>query len=713
MVILIFFFIMGYFGAVYSLGDTFGMLSCVQEISGWLLLFTLLYLILYAARKWARFTLSAAGALYVFLAVRNLDSLKEGGLALIRMINSAVLQYTGISEGVQELTLEAGKSLTAFLLFACFLWGALLFFGIFVKGGKVISILNLVLGVGASLAVGKVPGITATCLMMFCCLGAFASSGVRKMRIRWKTVLLTGAIGVFCLLFGRLAVVPLLEPAFADRQETKARIQDTSLLQELLARLPDLTGGFLSKGGMSKGDLSGTDAFLYSGETALEVRSEGKPEETIYLRGFIGEAYTGEQWVPPGDSREEMEDHAYTFAEDLTGSTFYTGPRFLSVTRLEADDDFEYRPYFSRGSSSSDGDFHQYDYFPVTQIKELMGEAFMAYSFDQQGMLDQDTLQKYLDYPQQDLERLKQFADENPVADGEDAEAFIRRTLAGRCSYNLQAGRLPSGEDFAENFFFEKQQGYCVHFATTAVLLFRMYGIPARYAEGYIAPAKDFKKEGDSYLAKVTDERAHAWVEVYTYPQGWMPVEVTPGFSGASSGQQESGRQEQPESAQAANRPENQQSRQPLKEASERNEDGNNGIFLMALQVTAAAVGILAAAVFLLMARREWICKKRRKAETKELFPDLYRILLRGGWEEKADCQSREFPSELARVFTWMDEKEFTEVMDIVMRANYSGQPVTREEERRVRTFYDLAGREVYSRLPRWKKIRFRYLDGL
>lgn len=711
MVILIFFFIIGYFGAAYSLGSTFGILSHVRALQGGLLLFSLLYIILYTTRKWARFTMPAVVIAYVFLAVGNLSSLKEGGLTFVRIINGAVLQYTGISEGVQQLSQEAGRSLIMFLLFVFFVWGALLFFGIFVKGGKALSTLNLVLSVGAALAVGKVPGIICTCLVIFCCLGAFASNEVKGMRIRWKTVFLTGAIGLFCLLLGKVAVEPLLEPAFAGRKEAKARIQDTSLLQELLVRLPDITGGFLSKGGMSKGDLSGTDAFLYSGETALEVRSKEKPKETIYLRGFAGEEYTGEQWIPAEDSGMG-EENSYGFAENLVNAMGDANPDYLSVIRLGADDEFEYRPYFSR-LNSVDEEQYQYDYFPIDEIEKLAYEADGTYFFSQQGMMDQDALQRYLDYPQQDLERLKQFVDENPVADVEEAREFIRNTLARRCSYNLQAGRLPEGEDFAENFFFEKKEGYCVHFATTAVLMFRMYGFPARYAEGYIAPSKDFEKEGDSYLARVTDERAHAWAEVYAFPQGWMPVEITPGFSREGTSQAESESQSQTESALAANRPENQPDQQSPKAESEEKQDANTQILLLALQVVTAAAGVLAATALFLFARREWICKKRRKADARELFPDLYRILVRGGWKENADCQSREFPGEVAGVFAWLDEKEFAEVMDIVMRANYSGQPVTREEEQRVRKMYEKASREVYGSLPRWKRIKFRYLESL
>ena len=51
-------------------------------------------------------------------------------------------------------------------------------------------------------------------------------------------------------------------------------------------------------------------------------------------------------------------------------------------------------------------------------------------------------------------------------------------------------------------------------FATAAVLMFRYYGIPARYAEGYLVTPKDAKdmEEGQPY--ELPMERAHAWPDI-------------------------------------------------------------------------------------------------------------------------------------------------------------------------------------------------------
>lgn len=109
----------------------------------------------------------------------------------------------------------------------------------------------------------------------------------------------------------------------------------------------------------------------------------------------------------------------------------------------------------------------------------------------------------------------------------EDATAkyirSVQRALSLECTYTLNPPRLPQGEDFVEYFLSTSHQGYCVHFATAAVALFRSAGIPARYAEGYVAPLNS-----DGSWSSVPDKNAHAWAEIWVGGVGWIPVEVTP-----------------------------------------------------------------------------------------------------------------------------------------------------------------------------------------
>ena len=101
----------------------------------------------------------------------------------------------------------------------------------------------------------------------------------------------------------------------------------------------------------------------------------------------------------------------------------------------------------------------------------------------------------------------------------------------------------PSGryESDLDSFLLETKNGYCVQFATAATLLFRMMGYPARYVQGYVATgfekpkkltdeqiANGEKLPAAPYVSEVTDENAHAWVEVYIDGLGWRTYEPTP-----------------------------------------------------------------------------------------------------------------------------------------------------------------------------------------
>lgn len=108
--------------------------------------------------------------------------------------------------------------------------------------------------------------------------------------------------------------------------------------------------------------------------------------------------------------------------------------------------------------------------------------------------------------------------------------------LAETCVYSWDLDELPDDTDVIEYFLTEGHAGYCMHFASAGVLLLRKMGIPARYASGYIVKQEAFEKQSDgTYLCEVKDRNAHAWVEIYLDNIGWVPVEMTPGYSGSSA----------------------------------------------------------------------------------------------------------------------------------------------------------------------------------
>ncbi|MBQ1194171.1 MAG: hypothetical protein IIX45_08680 [Lachnospiraceae bacterium] len=103
---------------------------------------------------------------------------------------------------------------------------------------------------------------------------------------------------------------------------------------------------------------------------------------------------------------------------------------------------------------------------------------------------------------------------------------FVQDYLGERCTYSLSPGKLNSGEDFVDKFLNETHEGYCSHFASAGVLMFRAMGIPARYVEGYCISRSLW--DGESETITVKDDSAHAWVEIFVDGIGWYTVDVTP-----------------------------------------------------------------------------------------------------------------------------------------------------------------------------------------
>ncbi|WP_164968218.1 transglutaminase-like domain-containing protein [Clostridium tetani] len=92
--------------------------------------------------------------------------------------------------------------------------------------------------------------------------------------------------------------------------------------------------------------------------------------------------------------------------------------------------------------------------------------------------------------------------------------------------YSLDVGDIPAEEDFVDYFLFNEKKGYCTYFATSATIMFRIIGIPARYVEGFnMGHNKDDKGR---YV--VYNRTAHAWTEILISPYSdtWTIIDTVP-----------------------------------------------------------------------------------------------------------------------------------------------------------------------------------------
>lgn len=94
-------------------------------------------------------------------------------------------------------------------------------------------------------------------------------------------------------------------------------------------------------------------------------------------------------------------------------------------------------------------------------------------------------------------------------------------------SYKLVIDAPPEGADSVAYFLFTRQTGYCLHFASAAVIMLRSIDIPSRLIVGYL-PGEPGDIPGQYILR---DRYYHAWPQVYFPGYGWVDIEATPGDS--------------------------------------------------------------------------------------------------------------------------------------------------------------------------------------
>ena len=207
----------------------------------------------------------------------------------------------------------------------------------------------------------------------------------------------------------------------------------------------------------------------------------------------------------------------------------------------------------------------------------------------------------------------------------------VKGTLSAYASYDEYPGK-PSNRKSAVDNLFSGGIGYDIHYASVATLMFRYYGIPARYVEGYLITPQDVYSNPDGVF-EVKQSAAHAWTEIYVDGIGFVPVETCPEYAGVM--------EEADYSIGISNKSvdnnfnDNQAQGQAPEDTFDDTDKGVGSTASKVLMIVglAIALAILALLVFLLVRflRKKLRLRKRKKnfktGEPREAVRDMYRYM--------------------------------------------------------------------------------------
>ncbi len=483
--------------------------------------------------KWGKWILPAGLFAGLAAAMVFLPSLRAGLLWLMNSISHDYMQTTGRLVLAYEGADERGCLGFALLV----LWIIALITAWSVKKKRAFGLLLL----GAVLILGWGSGyLTSSGGIIFCSAGYLLLLWGRKQKNRRALVVQGAGMGIFALLAFAL-MTGISWDASAFRQFLQESIHQKRYHQASLA-LPE-------------GKLANLGALEIEEGVSLIV--EGETTQEIYLRGMVGDVYTGTAWEGlPSSTLAEYASLFYWihdagfFAQSALGNL---GAQLgegeestLTVTICGACSSLLYTPYGLLGNDLLDERILDDSLIPAGDLTVTFSyisgsssvwtswqsivagqsEEWEEYLIAEQAYRE-FVYDNYLEIPETAENTLASLIGEEKNTEHTLAEikvlitAFLEKNLV----YEEEVITYSGDSDFVTYTLEQSGEGYSVHYATIATLLLRYYGVPARYVEGYYLP--DGVPEGELW---VDESYAHAWTEYYLDGVGWIPLETTSGY---------------------------------------------------------------------------------------------------------------------------------------------------------------------------------------
>lgn len=108
-----------------------------------------------------------------------------------------------------------------------------------------------------------------------------------------------------------------------------------------------------------------------------------------------------------------------------------------------------------------------------------------------------------------------------------DAKSAIVNFFNKNIAYDEKSKEIEDYGNFLTDFLEKNKTGNNKDFATATVLMFRYFGIPSRYVEGYLITKKDIENVKANQEINIKQSNYHCWAEYYQDGIGWIPFETS------------------------------------------------------------------------------------------------------------------------------------------------------------------------------------------
>lgn len=321
--------------------------------------------------------------------------------------------------------------------------------------------------------------------------------------------------------------------------------------------------------GMPQGRLYKADELKLSEDEILRVTMQ--EPDSYYLRGFVGGTYEDNRWTEVSSQKlSQYTDmfywlhqngfYGYTQLSKAAEQEYRKVNSYeLNIENTGGNSKYLYAPYETSSETEgldpkatgdsaikAKGLFGDREYslmvkknqvtrFPQIASALSRSDGQSEYIRDESYYND-FVYSNYMDVPEDIRTLLIEYLGEYDIAAGQIhfdyqmAKQNITYFMTNKVEYDEKVGKIGRDKDFIVGFLSDTKKGYSIHYASAAAMMFRYYGIPARYVEGYLITKDDAAKAAAGDTVILDGTHAHAWVEYYHDGVGWLPFEVTPSY---------------------------------------------------------------------------------------------------------------------------------------------------------------------------------------
>ena len=500
---------------------------------------------------------------------------------------------------------------------------------------------------------------------------------------------------------------------------------------------------------LPEGDFSDYRKKEQKAKQALAVTMEN-PQQ-LYLRGFTGAVFTGDTWealdtqalVKNKDLLYWLNLNAFDQNAQFDAAASYAGLQQSTVTvqNIGACSFYRYVP-FSIGKGAwaeaenlnTDGVYAEGERSYVYSVTAGTSAEIMEVLTHLQSAEDPAVLQYrkaesgyrqfvnhyYLQVPEEVKALLGEEWD--GIASRYGNADNLTRQQAQECALIFLSRCFPEGgtpEDM--ELPLEMAEGTTFQYATVAAMTLRYFGIPARYAEGYVISQEMAAGYGSGETMTVDSSCAKAWVEVYQDGIGWLPMDLTPGIGeileDPDSSDPGNGNSSNKDTARKKDKEEEE-------EPTEQPEPTGGAMVRIVLKTVLwsllIALGMILVVFLILWLRRRRLLDKKEKKFRSEnvsdgiawIYADTAVLLEKLGFD-RGNGSMRDLHEPLEEKYGTEFAAQFEAVTDLNDCAMFSSYPMEEEQRKAAREFRSQVLRKLKSEVKWYRSLWLKWVRCL